>query len=79
MIGAPVMAGAVFVLLLSPMLVPMVREATRFSFMVRPPTDLYVLSASVMDFLVPNRLHTLARPASFAWIGNQIAGERADH
>ncbi|MCB9161488.1 MAG: hypothetical protein H6644_16870 [Caldilineaceae bacterium] len=72
-IGAPVVAGAVFVLLLSPMLVPMVREATRFSFMVRPPTDLYVLSASVMDFLVPNRLHTLARPASFAWIGNQIA------
>ena len=72
-IGAPVVAGALFVVLLSPMLLPMVREATRFSFMVRPPTDLYVLSAGVMDFLVPNRLHTLARPTSFAWIGNQIA------
>ena len=26
-----------------------------------------------MDFLVPNRLHTLFRPESFTWIGNQIA------
>jgi hypothetical protein len=26
-----------------------------------------------MDFLVPNRLHTLFRPDSFTWIGNQIA------
>ena len=37
-------------------------EALRFRFMVRPSADLYILSASVMDFLVPNRLHTLFRP-----------------
>ncbi len=51
----------------------MMQEARQFQFMVRPPADLYILSASVMDFLVPNRLHALFRPASFTWIGNQIA------
>ncbi len=66
-------AGALFALVLSPWLVPMVREATRYQFMVRPGADLYILSASVMDFLIPNRLHTLFRPASFEWIGNQVA------
>ncbi len=66
-------AGCVFVVLLSFWLVPMIQEARQFQFMVRPPADLYVLSASVMDFLVPNRLHSLWRPQSFTWIGNQIA------
>jgi hypothetical protein len=51
----------------------MIREATQFSFMVRPTTDLYIFSASLADFFVPNRLHTLFRPESFNWIGNQIA------
>ena len=69
----PLLAGAVFFLVLSFWLVPMIRETRQFSFMVRPATDLYILSASVMDFLVPNRLHTLFRPESFAWIGNQIS------
>lgn len=69
----PALAGVVFLIVLSPILVPMVREALNFSFMVRPVTDLYILSASLMDFLVPNRLHTLFRPSSFQWIGNQIA------
>lgn len=69
----PLLAGGVMLLLLSPVLIPMVREATQFSFMVRPTSDLYTLSASLLDFLVPNRLHTLFRPASFSWPGNQIA------
>ncbi len=68
-----IVAGLLFVLLLSPMLLPMIREARQFSFMVRPSSDLYILSASLMDFLVPNRLHTLFRPESFTWIGNQLA------
>lgn len=67
------LAAALFVVVLSPWLLPMIQEARQFRFMVRPPADLYILSASVMDFLVPNRLHTLWRPDSFAWIGNQIA------
>jgi hypothetical protein len=67
------LAAAVFVLLLSFWLLPMMQEARQFQFMVRPPADLYILSASVMDFFVPNRLHTLWRPDSFTWIGNQIA------
>jgi hypothetical protein len=69
----PLVAGTLFLLLLAPILVPMVREAIQFRFMVRPATDLYILSASVMDFLIPNRLHALFRPDSFAWPGNQIA------
>jgi len=69
----PLLAGAFMLLLLSPVLIPMVREAVQFSFMVRPTTDLYIFSASLLDFLVPNRLHTLFRPASLTWPGNQIA------
>ena len=66
-------AGGCFAVLLSPWLLPMIQEATQFRFMVRPSADLYILSASVMDFFVPNRLQPLFRPDSFAWIGNQIA------
>ncbi|MBX2998357.1 MAG: hypothetical protein KF893_07580 [Caldilineaceae bacterium] len=66
-------AGIVFVVLLSPILAPMVREAIRFDFMERPASDLYILSATLADFLIPNRLHTLFRPESFMWVGNQIA------
>lgn len=73
LLAPPAVAGALFAVVLSFWLVPMVLEATRFRFMVRPSADLYILSASVMDFLVPNRLHTLFRPDSFMWIGNQIA------
>lgn len=69
----PILAGALMLLLLSPLLIPMVREALHFSFMVRPTSDLYILSASLLDFLVPNRLHTLFRPDSFTWPGNQLA------
>ena len=69
----PILIGVIFALVLSPLLVPMLREIRAFEFMVRPATDLYILSASVMDFLVPNRLHPLFREGSFTWIGNQVA------
>lgn len=72
-IAPAALAGLVFLILLSPLLLPMVGEALRFNFMVRPTSDLYSLSASLADFLIPNRLHTLFRPASFTWLGNQIA------
>ena len=72
-LGPAAVAGTVFVLLLAPLLVPMVYEATHYSFMVRPASDLYIFSATVLDFLLPNRLHTLFRPESFADWGNQIA------
>lgn len=73
MIFPPLVAGLIFVVLLSPMLLPMVQEALRFEFMQRPRSDLYILSATLADFLIPNRLHTLFRPQSFTWIGNQVA------
>jgi len=66
-------AGLIFLALLSPILVPMISEALRFRFMERPASDLYILSATAADFFVPNRLHTLFRPESFTWPGNQIA------
>jgi hypothetical protein len=72
-LAPPLVAALLFAAALSFWLVPMVSEATQFRFMVRPAADLYILSASVMDFLAPNRLHALFRPASFTWIGNQIA------
>jgi hypothetical protein len=59
--------------LLSPILLPMVMQAARSDSMVRPVQDLYIYSATFADFVIPSRLHTLARPESFAWIGNQIA------
>ncbi len=68
-----VIIGLLFLLVLAPILIPMIRAATQFSFMVRPSSDLYILSATVADFLIPNRLHTLFRPESFTWLGNQIA------
>lgn len=72
-VAPPAVAGILFLVLLSPILIPMVREALSYQFMVRPASDLYILSASLMDFLVPNRLHALWRSESFTWIGNQIA------
>ncbi len=73
LLAPPVIAGTIFLIVLSPWLVPMVRQSVAYSFMIRPQSDLYILSAGVMDFLVPNRLHTLFRPQSFEWVGNQIA------
>ncbi len=72
-LGPPAAAGLLFALLLAPLLAPMVREALTFDFMVRPAGDLYILSASAADFAVPNRMHSLARPAGESWVGNQIA------
>jgi hypothetical protein len=66
-------SGALFLVVLSPILIPMLREATQFSFMVRPSADLYIFSASLIDFFVPNRLNPFFLPASLTWIGNQVA------
>jgi len=65
-------AGGVAIVLLLPMLAPMVREAVQYDFMVRPESDLYILSATAVDFVLPNRMHTLAPDAGIA-LGNQIA------
>lgn len=73
LLAPAVVAGGFFAVVLSPVLLPMVQEALHYSFMVRPSSDLYILSASLMDFLVPNRLHPLWRDVAPAWIGNQIA------
>ncbi len=72
-VAANVAAGALALLLLAPLLLPMVREAARDDYMVRPATDLYLYSASALDFLIPSRMHTLFRPGSLQWPGNQVA------
>jgi hypothetical protein len=73
LVGPAAVGGLLFAIVLAPVLVPMVYEALQHSFMVRPTSDLYILSATLLDFLIPNRLHTLFRPESFSWWGNQIA------
>ncbi len=73
LVGPAAVGGLLFAIVLAPVLVPMVYEAVQYSFMVRPTSDLYILSATLLDFLIPNRLHTLFRPESFSWWGNQIA------
>ncbi|MGL4648788.1 MAG: hypothetical protein ACRC1H_05220, partial [Caldilineaceae bacterium] len=73
LLAAYATAGALAILLLLPLLAPMVREAARDDYMVRPSADLYTYSASALDFVIPNRLHTLFRPASLDWPGNQVA------
>lgn len=65
--------GAAFALLLSPILLPMLSEALRSSFMMRPASDHYSFSVSVADFFVPNRMQTLWRDVSHRWPGNQVA------
>lgn len=73
MVGPAAVGGLLFAILLAPVLLPMIYEAIQYSFMVRPTSDLYILSATLLDFLIPNRLHTFFRPDSFTWWGNQIA------
>jgi hypothetical protein len=71
--GPPLVAGALFAVVLSPWLLPMVREAVQFRYMVRPSADLYLYSVSAADFLIPSRLHPLFQPGSLTWPGNQVA------
>ncbi len=69
----PAAAGLLFAVVLSPVLIPMVQEATKYDFMVRPASDLYILSATVADYVIPSRLHTLWRDSGALLPGNQIA------
>lgn len=56
--------------LLSPVLIPMVREALQFSFMVRPTSDLYVLSASLLLFSGAESLaYSLPVSTALTWRG----------
>jgi hypothetical protein len=72
-IGPAAVAGLLFAILLAPVLGPMVYEATHYDFMVRPSSDLYIFSATLMDFLLPNRMNTFFRDNGFSAWGNQIA------
>lgn len=66
-------AGVVSVVLLLPLLLPMVREAVQYDFMVRPASDLYILSASALDFVLPSRMNPLVAGDLLNQLGNQIA------
>lgn len=72
-LATPLLAALIFIVVLSPVLQPMVREVIQFDFMVRPATDLYILSASLADYAIPSRLHTLIRGQGHLLPGNQIS------
>jgi hypothetical protein len=71
--ASSVVAGSVALLLLAPVLLPMLREASQSDHMIRPAGDLYTYSASAVDFVIPSRMHSLLRAASGGWPGNQVA------
>lgn len=73
LVGPAALAGLVFAILLAPILGPMIYEATHYDFMVRPSSDLYIFSATLMDFLLPNRMNMFFRDSGFNDWGNQIA------
>ncbi len=50
---------AVFALILSPLLFPMMREARRFSFMVPDPNQSRILSADLLAYVTPQEFHPL--------------------
>ncbi len=51
--------GLLFGVVMSPLLVPMVREAGRASYMVPPPDQVVRLSADLLAYVTPNEMHPL--------------------
>ena len=60
--------AAVFALGAAPLIIPMLNEAARTAYMtVLPPSDYLRLSADLLAYLVPPRLHALWGAAPWAW------------
>jgi hypothetical protein len=59
--------GLIFGLVLSPLLVPMVREARLFRFMVPDPAQTRTLSADLLAFVTPQEFHPLWGQQARAW------------
>lgn len=66
-VSVPLISGALFALVLGPLLVPMVREAQAFSFMVPPASESIRLSADLLAFVTPSGFHPLWGQAVRAW------------
>jgi hypothetical protein len=68
---APVLAltatGLIFLLVTSPVLVPMVREALTADYMVPPPGSTERLSADLTAFLTPSELHPIWGDLAGRW------------
>jgi hypothetical protein len=65
--------GLIFLLITSPVLVPMVREALTSDYMVPPPGSTERLSADLTAFLTPSELHTLWGGVAGRWAGRFTA------
>lgn len=65
--------GLIFLLITSPVLVPMVREALKSDYMVPPPGSTERLSADLTAFLTPSELHTLWGGVASRWAGRFTA------
>ncbi|HEY66072.1 MAG TPA: hypothetical protein G4O02_16030 [Caldilineae bacterium] len=51
--------GLLFAIVMSPLLWPMIVEASRYDFMVPDPDQVYMLSADLLAFFTPNEFHPL--------------------
>ncbi|MCS7220518.1 MAG: hypothetical protein RML36_13140 [Anaerolineae bacterium] len=58
-VGWTAAVGGSFALMLSPLLGPMIVEASRYDFMVPPAEQAYLLSADLLAFLTPHQFHPL--------------------
>jgi len=70
---------ALFALLLSPILAPMIREALTAKFMVPDPKQAEALSADLLAFLTPQEMHPLWGRAIRRWwqqLGHSTTSER---
>lgn len=65
--------GLLFVLVTSPLLVPMVREALTANYMVPPRGSTERLSADLIAFLTPSELHPLWGELAARWAGRFTA------
>lgn len=65
--------GLVFVVMTSPLLVPMLREMLRAEYMVPPPGSTEQLSADLTAFFTPSELHPVWGTAAAGWAGRFTA------
>ncbi len=66
-------AALIFLLITSPVLVPMLRESLRADYMVPPPGSTERLSADLTAFLTPSELHPLWGKLAARWAGRFTA------
>ncbi|MCD6289232.1 MAG: hypothetical protein J7M34_01920 [Anaerolineae bacterium] len=76
--GWTIAMGGLFALVLSPLLLPMIREARTYDFMVPSPNQVYILSADLLGFLTPNEFHPIWGHVA-ARLGTHFTSTTSEH